>query len=51
MPHSISAFAAINENSNQYAYLSPEVRRGQMREWGFFAQDSWRARPSLTLNY
>jgi Carboxypeptidase regulatory-like domain/TonB dependent receptor len=48
---SIAGNAQINEKTGQYAYLGERVQRGRMREWGFFAQDSWRVRPNLTLNY
>src|SRR5262245_35138814 len=45
----INADAVLDEKTNQYKYLADLVRRGRQREWGFFAQDSWRARPNLTL--
>ncbi|MCI0390572.1 MAG: carboxypeptidase-like regulatory domain-containing protein [Acidobacteria bacterium] len=48
---SITANAQLNEKSGQYAYLGERVQRGRQRELGFFAQDAWRARPNLTLNY
>jgi hypothetical protein len=48
---SIAANAQINEQTGQYAYLGERVQRGRMREWGLFAQDAWRVRPNLTLNY
>ncbi len=32
-------------------YLGAGIQRGRQRELGIYAQDSWRARPSLTLNY
>ncbi|MGH9198603.1 MAG: TonB-dependent receptor domain-containing protein, partial [Acidimicrobiia bacterium] len=45
------ANARINEAGTEYVYLGPSVQRARMREFGFFAQDSWRVRPNLTLNY
>lgn len=48
---SIGANAQLNEKTGQYAYLGDRVQRGRQREWGFFVQDAWRARPNLTLNY
>jgi hypothetical protein len=45
----INANAVLNEKNDQYQYLGASVRRFRQREWGFFAQDSWRARPNLTL--
>ena len=42
--------ARLNE-SGQYEYLGSSMARGRMRQLDFFAQDSWRARPNLTLNY
>jgi hypothetical protein len=48
---SITANAVLDEKTNQYQYLAAQVRRGRQREWGFFAQDSWRATPNLTLTY
>ncbi len=48
---SISASAILNETTNQYEYNGPRVRRSHQREMGIFAQDSWRVKPNLTLNY
>ena len=45
----ITANAVLDEKTNKYGYLADQVRRGRQREWGFFAQDSWRARSNLTL--
>jgi hypothetical protein len=47
----INANARLNEETGKYEYLGIGVQRGRQRELGFFAQDSWRARPNLTLNY
>ena len=48
---SIAANAQLSEKDSQYVYLGERVQRGRQRELGFFAQDAWRARPNLTLNY
>jgi hypothetical protein len=46
----LNANAVLNETTNQYSYLGQNVQRGNQREFGFFAQDSWRVKPNLTLN-
>lgn len=48
---SIGAEARIDETTGKYIYLGTAVNRGQQHEFGFFAQDQWRARSNLTLNY
>jgi hypothetical protein len=48
---SIGGSAILNENTNKYAYNGPSVTRSHQRELGFFAQDSWRMRPGLTLTF
>lgn len=45
----ITANAVLDEASNQYKYLAARNQRIRQREFGFFGQDSWRARPNLTL--
>ncbi len=47
----VTADAYLDEKTNQYAYLGARINRGRMREMGFFAQDSWRTRPDLTLTF
>src|SRR5262249_16177407 len=42
--------ARLNENG-QYEYLGSSTARGRMRQFDFYAQDSWRAKSNLTLNY
>jgi hypothetical protein len=42
--------ARLNEDTNQYEYLGNGFQRGTMRQWGFYAQDNWRARNNLTVN-
>ncbi len=48
---SIAANAVLDEKSGQYVYLGESINRGRQREYGLFVQDSWRARPNLTLNF
>jgi hypothetical protein len=43
--------ARLNEDTNQYEYLGNGFQRGTMRQWGFYAQDNWRVRNNLTLNF
>lgn len=47
----INANARLVEETGQYQYLGNAFERSHQKEIGFFAQDSWRARPNLTLNY
>ena len=42
--------ARLNEDG-QYEYLGSSTARGRMRQFDLFAQDSWRPRSDLTLNY
>jgi hypothetical protein len=46
----ITANANLSE-SGKYVYAGPSTQRYQQREMGYYAQDSWRARPDLTINY
>ncbi len=48
---SIGGNGVLSEVNNQYTYNGSSVKRGHMREMGFFASDSWRVKPGLTLNY
>jgi hypothetical protein len=48
---SIQGQLALNAQSNQYVYNGVADRRVHMTEAGVFAQDSWRAKPTLTFNY
>ncbi len=45
----VTANAILNEKSLEYTYLGANVQRGRQREFGLFAQDSWRVNPNLTL--
>ncbi|MDX2030095.1 MAG: TonB-dependent receptor [Blastocatellia bacterium] len=47
----VNANAVLNEKTLEYTYLGANVQRGRQREFGFFAQDSWRANQNLTLSY
>lgn len=48
---SITGNALLSEDTNTYKYLGDRNQRGRQTEYGFYAQDQWRVRPSLTLNY
>jgi Carboxypeptidase regulatory-like domain len=43
--------AFLNEEGNSLAFLGDRTQRYRQRVYSLFAQDSWRARPNLTLNY
>ncbi len=47
----ISASAILNEKTLKYTYLGANVQRGNQKEFGVFASDSWRVNPNLTVNY
>ncbi|MEK7834347.1 MAG: hypothetical protein AAB401_24885, partial [Acidobacteriota bacterium] len=47
----INANARLVEKSGKYEYLGNAFERSRQKEFGIFAQDSWRARQNLTLNY
>ena len=47
----INSNARLDEETGKYDYLGTAYERGRQQEFGFFAQDSWRVRPNLTLNY
>ncbi len=47
----INANARLDEKTGQYVYLGTAFERSRQKEFGVFAQDSWRMRPNLTLNY
>jgi hypothetical protein len=47
----INANVRLDEATGKYVYLGIGKERGRQKELGLFAQDSWRIRPTLTLNY
>jgi hypothetical protein len=47
----VNSNVRLDEETGEYVYLGNGIERGRQREFGFFAQDSWRVRPNLTLNY
>jgi hypothetical protein len=47
----INANARLDEETGQYVYLGPAFERSHQKEFGFFAQDSWRVSQNLTINY
>jgi hypothetical protein len=44
-----SSAAVINPDTGKYEELGPTIYPGGIKQLGFFAQDSWRLRPTLTL--
>jgi Carboxypeptidase regulatory-like domain len=46
----VNANARLNEDTLKYTYLGDLESRAAQKEYGVYAQDSWRLRPSLTLN-
>ena len=42
-------YASLNENTNKYSLQDQYVSRARQVEYGFYAQDTWRFRPNLTL--
>jgi hypothetical protein len=47
----INREARLDESSNQYILLGPSTQRARLRDIAFWAQDSWRLRPALTVNF
>ncbi|MFN0124913.1 MAG: TonB-dependent receptor [Blastocatellia bacterium] len=47
----INANARLVEQDGKYVYLGNAFERSHQKEFGFFAQDSWRMRQNLTFNY
>lgn len=47
---SITSSTVLGEGTKQYG-KNYTVDRDRLREWGIYAQDSWRVTPRLTLNY
>lgn len=48
---SIAANAYVNEETGNLKYIGDYVERVRQREFGLYAQDSYRFRPNITLNY
>ena len=46
-----SIFQTAYNNEGTFQILGPQTTRFRQRQIGLFAQDSWRYRPNLTLNY
>ena len=46
----INRSVVLDEKTRQYGKFQPVVRNRQ-REFGLYVQDSWKARPGLTLSY
>lgn len=47
---STSKSATLDEDSREFAFV-PFTERSHQDEWGIHAQDSWKVKPNLTLNY
>jgi carboxypeptidase family protein len=47
---SITGNAALNEAGDTYVPLGKSLAAGRMREFDFYAADSWRASPNLTVS-
>jgi hypothetical protein len=43
--------SAILDGNGNYQLLGQRAQLAHMREFGFFVQDAWRLRPSVTLNF
>lgn len=46
---SITANAFLDEQTGKYSFLGQNTTRGRQREFGVFAQDTWRAKSNITL--
>ena len=49
--NAINGTARLDESTGQYVYSGAGTQRGHMQEVGLYAQDAWRVRKDLTLNY
>jgi hypothetical protein len=47
---SITRDARVGEDGDTYNILGQSMQKGRMWQMGFFAQDSWRWKPTLTIN-
>jgi hypothetical protein len=48
---SVVGDARLTPEGDKYVYLGTGEARARLREFDFFAADSWRARSNLTINY
>jgi hypothetical protein len=48
--NSINRTASLDEASRSYDFI-PFTERNHVNEYAYYVQDSWKARPGLTLNY
>jgi hypothetical protein len=46
----ITGTPRLDPNTLQYVYLGPSLQEGRLPELDFYIQDTWRARPNLTIN-
>ena len=46
----VGATAFLNEETGKYEYLGVQDSRGYQDTWNAFIQDSWRIKPTLTMN-
>jgi hypothetical protein len=46
----ITGQAALDAKTNKYSYLGNRRRAGKLDQYSFYAQDSWRPTPTLTVN-
>ena len=46
----LNANARLNEDTLKYSYLGDLESRAGQKEYGIYAQDSWRLKPNFTLN-
>jgi hypothetical protein len=46
----ITAEARLDENTDEYRYLSLGIQRARLRDYGMFIADTWRWKPNFTLN-
>ena len=47
----INANARLDEETGEFVFLGKAFERSHQKEFGLFAQDSWRVNQNLTLNY
>ena len=47
---SVTGQAALDPETNQYAFLGKRRRHGKLDNYSMFVQDSWRVTPTMTLN-